>query len=724
MATTVRKSFCRVCHNACPIQVEIDGGRAVKVRADASPTHGGYTCARGRALPDIENSGSRLLHSMKRTADGSHVPIETSRAIAEIADRLGSLIAEHGPRSVAWYGGTKLSPNPLSEPMSMAFMDAIGSPMRFTANTIDKPGKVIAKGLHGSWLAPTHGFDEPDVALYLGANGLVSLAGTPHGSPGRFIAEFRARGGRLIVIDPRRTALAARATVHLQARAGHDAAILAALLNVILAEGWEDAEFLRENVSGVDELRRVVAPFTPQAVGDRAGVDAADLVAAARIFAQARRGFAVAGTGPNMGAGNGTLVEYLVLVLDTVCGHYARAGDRVRNPGTLIPRVPAKAQASPPRPAFGIGERIRVRGLSNSLAGMPTAALPEEILTPGEGRVRALIVLGGNPAVVWPDQVLTLEALRDLELLVTLDVEMSQTSQLAHYVMASQMSLEVPGYTLLSDLLLFYGNASSGFVDAAAQYTPALVEPPPGSDVIEEWRFFHELAKEMGLALNLRAGASFMPGSPPPTPLDMTATPTGDEMLEILAAGSRVPLAEIKANDSVALYPDETCVVAPKDEDWPHRLCIGDETMLAELEALAPGRWRDTDAAFEFRLLSRRLDHMLNSSYNIPATNRGKNINLAYFNPDDLARLGLADGARIELVSARASIPGIVATEPGLRSGYISMAHGFGGVHDTEAEFASAGSATTRLLSATEVFDRYSGQPLMSNVPVNVRVTG
>src|SRR5262249_22557942 len=160
--------------------------------------------------------------------------------------------------------------------------------------------------------------------------------------------------------------------------------------------------------------------------------------------------------------------------------------------GTLMPNVSAQAQAAPPFPAYGFGERMRFRELSESLAGPPTAALPEEILTPGEGRIRALFVLGGNPASAWPDQISAVEALNDLELLVTIDPEMSLTAQLAHYVIAPRSSLETPGYTLLSDLLLFYGTGVAGFSEGAAQYTPAVADPPAGSDLIEDWELYYE----------------------------------------------------------------------------------------------------------------------------------------------------------------------------------------------------------------------------------------
>jgi anaerobic selenocysteine-containing dehydrogenase len=495
--------------------------------------------------------------------------------------------------------------------------------------------------------------------------------------------------------------------------------VLAGLLRVILHEELFDHEFIAENVNGLEALRVAVEPFTPEMVAARADITADDLVRAARLFASARRAYALAGTGPNMGTGRGTLCEYLVLALDTVCGHYLRAGETVRNPGTLIAEMKPKAQAAPPMKAYGYGKPMRIRGLQNTLAGLQTAALAEEILLPGEGQVRALIVLGGNPVAAWPDQATTIAAMRDLDLLVTLDVEMSQTAQLAHYVIAPTMSLEVPGMTQTAEMLLYYGNGSGGFTDAAGQYTPVVATRPAGSDLIEEWEFFYGLAQRLRLPLRLKTPYSFIPGSPGPTDLDMANPPTSDELLDILAAGSRVPLDDLRARPGNNRYP-ASVIVAPKDPGWEGRLDVGNAELMADLLAVA-AEPIIVPLADEFRLLSRRLQHVLNSSHNIAATNRGRGHNVAYFNPTDLDRLGIADGDSIEIATDRSTIVAVAGTDSGLRPGDVSMAHAFGGRPEHDDQLGAIGSSTSRLLTTDARCDSYSGQPLMSNIAVRVR---
>jgi anaerobic selenocysteine-containing dehydrogenase len=186
---------------------------------------------------------------------------------------------------------------------------------------------------------------------------------------------------------------------------------------VILDEDLFDKQFVAEEVSGVESLRHAVDLFTPEHVGERAGVAATDVSRAARMFAAAGRGYAVTSTGGNM-SGPGTLVEYLVLCLNTICGRWLRAGERVSAPFTLHAQSPPKAQAVPPVKAHGIGEPLTVSGAFASLAGYPTAALPGAILLGDETGVKALISCGGNPGAAWPDQLQTIEAMKALELLV------------------------------------------------------------------------------------------------------------------------------------------------------------------------------------------------------------------------------------------------------------------------------------------------------------------
>jgi len=719
LATRTAPTFCRICHNACPMQVTVEDGRVVAVRGDRDhPLYHGFTCVKGRAAPELHNRADRLTHSLKRGPDGGFAPIPVERAMDEIAERLKRIIDEHGPRSVASYLGTYTGATAATQPLLRALMQGLGSPMWFTADTIDQPGKLIAKGLHGLWMAPPQGFTDARVALMVGTNPLVTFAGLPTGNPGRWLTDRLAKGMQLIVVDPRRSDVARRATLYLQARPGYDVEILACFLKVILEEARYDEEFVRENVSGLAALRRAVAPFAPGEVARKAGVPADDLVRAARIFADAERGFGVCGTGASM-SGASTLVEYLLLDLETLCGHWLRAGEVVPNPGTLMAPVSAVAQAQPPFPSYGYGERMRASDLGETAAGMPTGALAHEILLPGEGSVRALLSCCGNPVAAWPDQLKTIEAMRALDLLVQIDVRMSQTARMAHYVIAPKMSFEVPGISQLGDLLVLYG-AGYGFEHAYAHYSAPVAEPPPGSDLIEEWEFCYGIAQRLGLALEVTP-----PGPPPPRPfaLDMSRKPTTDDLFEELLSGARVPFGEVRRHPRGAFFPDPEVRVAAKEPGWEGRLDLANEAMMADLGAKAAALSIDppADRAYPFRLISRRMLHSHNSSMDHPSVHRGRPHNPAYLNPGDMAALSLRSGDVVEIRSARAAIRGIAEPDPNLRAGMVSMTHAYGDAPERDGEFRQIGSPTGRLLDADGYHERYSGQPLMSNVPVDVR---
>ena len=722
MSAATHCSLCRFCHAHCAVKVRVEDGRVAHVIGDKDdPLYAGFSCAKGREVPRQMAHAQRLTRSQRRLADGSHEPIASAQAIREIAERVRQIVDRDGPRAIAMYTGTYSFPYPPTQPLGWALMDAIGSPMRFTSSTIDQPGKAIALAKHGSWAAGPQSFDTADTWLLLGINPLVAMSGgVPNTNPAKQLHEAKKRGLQLIVIDPRRSDVAEHAAIHLQPRPGEDPTVLAGLLRVILSERLSDAAFVAENVRGIDALRAAVEPFTPEYVTQRADVPAADLVRAARMFAAAKRGCANAGTGPNM-APHGNVTEYLLLALITVCGRWLRAGERVPNPGALLPQFPAKAQANPPWPSHGYGEPLRVRGLGDAACGMPTAALAEEILLEGPGQVKALFVLGGNPMMAWPDQKKTHAAMKKLELLVTLDIKMSATAKLAHYVVAPKIGYEVPGLSLPNETLSFYG-IGFGYTQPYAMYAPKLVDPPAGSDLIEDWELFYGVAQQLGKQLRVSSSFSWGPQSADgPTPLDMTNKPSTDDLYELLCKGSRIPLATVKAAGRGALYRDDTLVVAPKDAGWEAKLDVGDDYLLGELGEIAreqPGK----DARFAYRLISRRLPDIYNSSgRDIPRLTRKWTYNPAFMHPADLSREGLAAGDTVEIASSYDRILGIVEPDETLRSGVVSMPHAFGGLPEEAHRVRELGSNTGALTPVDRDFDPISGIPVMSALPVNVK---
>jgi anaerobic selenocysteine-containing dehydrogenase len=722
--TTVHPSICRICTAHCPILVTVDDGVVTAVSGDRdAPLFEGYTCPKGRALPAMHAHPGRLLRSLRRRPDGSHEEIATDEAIVEISDRLKAVVDEHGPDSVAAYTGTSSGvQHPTGSRVATALLRSLGSTSLYSAATIDQPGMLVADAYHGVWLGGRPSFDDADVWLFVGTNPIISKQYLEE-NPARRIARAVERGTKIVVIDPRRTETARRASLHLQPRPGEDAALIAGLLHVILREGWIDSDFVANHVQGLEELRAAVAPFAPQVVADRADVPVDRILEAAQLLGRARRAIAAPGTGASM-SNPGPVVPYLLLALTSVRGFWAREGERIDRPNVLLPPNRARAQAHPPYAAM-TGRTMRVSGLEASVAGLPTGALAEEILTPGSGQIRALFNLGGSPATAWPDQALARRALEDLDLFVTTDVEYSPTARLADYVVATKLSLETPGTTQGTELIKYF-HFGYGFARPFAKYAPVVVEPPNGADVIEDWQLYYRIAQRLGLQLSVvnffGAPGGFEEAPLEMIPLDMEREPHIDELLEQMCRGSRVPLDEVKRYPHGHVFDElDDLRIDAAEPGNTARLDVGNADALAQLAA----SWRASaavNAEFPYLLVPRRENRAMNTfGRTIPGLMPGRSYNPAFLHPDDMAALGLEGGDVVEIRSAHATILGVAEPDPELKRAVVSMSHGFGANPGEAEDPKTDGANTNRLLSSTVDHDPVTGQPRMGALPVSVR---
>jgi len=707
-SVSTQHTFCRVCHASCPLEVDVQFGRVTAVRGvPDDPIFAGYTCIKGRQLPDQMVHDSRLRAPLHRRPDGTFEHVSSGDALDAIASELRRIIDTYGPRAVASYTGTGGYQNSLAVPAARAFHQGIGSSSFYTSVTIDQPAKGTAPFRTGIWEAGYHNFTGADVLLAVGYNPMVSSFGPTGGLQGTnpfvVIRDAKKRGLKLIVIDPRRTELATQADIHLAVKPGEDPTLLAGITKIILDEDLIDHEFCDRWVGDLDQLAESVRDFDLEYVARRCDVPAHDIVAAAHMFAKGSRGTAGCGTGPNM-APHSSLAEHFVIVLNTICGRVNREGDEVESGFFLYPDMPRRAQVIAPRNPTP-GPAARFRNLHGMRGEMPTTTLAEEILTPGEGQVRALIVSGGNPVVAWPDQELTIRAMKDLELLVVVDHRMSATAEFAHYVIAPTLSLERADVPHLMD---------RWFRAPYTNYTEAIV--PRLGDVLNEWEVFYELTKRLGVPLPFPGGAA---------PTDHQ--PSDDEILELAYAGSRMSLADIK-NNRMKVHPEKSLRVQGPDPDCSAKFTlapadIADELAVVRTESDAAEALGASSAEFPFRLVSRRLKHVLNSlGSELPGLAVKGTTNPAYMNPDDMADHGIADGDIIEITSPRASLHAVVETAPDIRRGVISMAHSWGGSSLTDEKVRDIGAPTNRLVSVDQGYDRVTGMVVQSAIPVRIRI--
>jgi anaerobic selenocysteine-containing dehydrogenase len=705
MTKQTHKTFCRFCHANCAMLVDVEDGKVIAVRGDPDdPVYGGYTCIKGRQLADSHNAAHRLTMSLVRR-EGAFQPTPMADALAHVGDGLRRIIDDHGPHAVAIFMGSGGYQNSAAMAASLSLAQAIGTRNFYTSVTLDQPAKVFTTARYGKWMGGTNSFSTADVCFLVGNNPMVSHYSPPGGvppfSPSRRIRDRQREGIKLIVADPRESDVGALADIYLPVKPGEDPALLAGMLHVIVEEGLYDRNFVAAHVDGFDDLKQVLTRFTPAAAAARAGVEVDQLVAAARMFGKASKGCAVTGTGPEM-AGNGTLTEYLITCLNTLCARFKQEGDKASIPGVFTPQAPRRAQVGPPVPMFGAEgmAKSRFRGLGQLGIEMPCNVLADEILTPGEGQVRALISVGGNPEVGFPNQLKMRRALDDLDLFVQVDPWMSASAKRADVVLAPSQCLEREDIT----------NLSEWWHDTPyARYTEAVAEAP--GDVIDEYEMMWRLAKHLGVTMTLAGG-----------PLPMDVCPPKEVFLDLATAGCLVPPSQVRKDSkdgSAVIYDDLHPIVAPADETQTFRFNLAAGAMPDELAAYAEKE--SALSAYEFRLISRRSKTRFNSiGHPLEKLREKTTTNPAYIHPDDLAALALSDGDIVEITSPHATIHGVARASDKVRRGIVSMAHAYGDSEAGKHNVREMGGSTNRLTSDEVDFDPITGQALQSAIPVRL----
>jgi anaerobic selenocysteine-containing dehydrogenase len=576
----------------------------------------------------------------------------------------------------------------------------VGSPKAFSSVTIDQSSKAVAAGRIGIWPPGRTPFHRGDVFLIVGGNPLLSLTttGFDFRNPLKRLKEAKRRGMKLIVIDPRRTETAKFADVFLQPLPGEDCAILACLINIILARGWQDREFSDNHAAQLDALQRAVAGFTPEFVASRAGVTAEELVTVAEVFAhQCSTGAATSATGPDM-APHANLAEHLVECINVICGRFLRAGDRIDNPGVINPPWPRPAEVMPAPRWWEHGYRSRVGDYGLLDGELPSATLADEILQPGPGQVKCLLVHGGNPASAIPDQRKVVQALEQLDLLVTIEPFMTVTARLSDYILPPTMQYE------RADLPLFVYESMIA-PEPYTRYTPPVAARPADSELVDDALVFWQLARRLNLQLDHFGEA-----------LDMGQPPTVDQLLASAARHAPFAFDELQRADRGILVDGLEQFAEAGDPDSPHRFTLLPDDVAAELADVAATAGVDQP----YRLAVRRLRDTLNSACrNLPSIRNRMPYNLAYLNRDDMTAENLADGDEVMLESDHGAIPAVVAADPELRPGVVSISHGFGGLPD-EDDYRQLGSSVNLLISTDRDCETINAMPRMSGIPVAI----
>lgn len=694
---------CPLCEAVCGLRLTLDGDRVTSVTGDPDdPFSRGYMCPKGASLGRLDEDPDRLTGPMVRDGE-SWRPAGWDEAFAIVARGLEGVIAAHGREALAFFYG-----NPTFHTMAGVLYRgplamALGTRNVFSASTIDQMPKHVASGLMTGdpWAVAVPDLDRTDHLLIIGANPAVSngsLCAAPD-FVGR-MRRIRERGGRIVVIDPRRTRTAELADEHVFVRPGSDPALLFAMVHTLLAE---DRVTIRVPVAGLDRLRELAEPFTPEAVAPFCGVEPATIRRLARELASARTAAVYARIG-TCTAEFGTLAQWLVDVLNVLAGNFDRAG------GVMYAK-PATAEVhKSPEPYVGGRWTSRVKGFPETLGEFPAATMVDEIAEPGPGQIKALVIVAGNPVLSTPDGGRLDEALAGLDFMVAVDPYLNETTRHADVILPPPRILQMPHYDFLISTIQ---------VRNYSRYSPAVLPLEPGQ------RSEAEIMERLTL-IAMGAGPEADPSGLPsqmlsmfpglePDQLDGDDGPDRllDAMLRFGPYG--LSLAQLREHpNGLDLGPLEPRL--PEILKTPSGLVeLAPEPLAEDTGRLRAAMSRPPAPMV---LIGRRHLRSNNSwMHNVPRLIGGTNRCTLQIHPADVERLGLGDRARISSASGDT----VVELEPTdtIMPGVVSLPHGWG--HRRTGQKVAAGDAGVNVNELTGgVVDVPSGNAVFNGVPVAV----
>jgi anaerobic selenocysteine-containing dehydrogenase len=735
---------CPICESMCGLRVEVEGGKAQRIRAnDDDVWSRGYICPKGTALAELHDDPDRLRAPLVRDGE-TWREASWEEAYAEVWRRLRPVLERDGLPAVTAFVG-----NPVAHSFSLsryigAFVAMSGIQLIYSSGTIDQwPKSLVCALLYGGmWSIAAPDLDRTDFLLMLGAN--------PHASQGSLVAvpdmlgrlaAIRERGGRVVVVDPQRTGTAERADEWIGIQPGTDAALLLAMANVLFDEGRVRLGHLEGRVEGLGEVERLARDFAPEAVAACCRVPAETIRRLARELSDARRG-AVYGRIGTCTQEFGTLASWLVEVLNVLTGNLDREG------GSMFANPIAWSITSLRPPEFAEGFELgrfesRVRGAPEVLGQFPLSCLAEEIATPGEGQIKALFTIAGNPVLTAPDATRLDAALPGLECMVSVDNYLNETTRHAHVILPGLSPFEQPHY----DELIW-----SWALRNAGKYSPVLFQPR--SDHPGEWRILLTLAGMLqgsapekiapeqidqlffaGLVATMTSQEGFaIAGRDPGEIVAQAGEPGPERLLDFAirtgpwgdAYGERpdgLTLEHLKREpngiDRGALTPrlDEVLQTASG------RIELAPEYICADVPRL---RDRLSHEPQGLVLVSRRHVRSKNSwMHNLPSLMTGRDRCTLLIHPDDATRRGLADGGLARIRSSAGSIEAPVEVSDAMLPGVVSLPHGWG--HDKPGARLSVAreraGVCNNVLAPGELIDVPSNNAVVNGIPVEVDAT-
>jgi len=730
MASEWTPTACILCSENCGIEVQIDGRRLTRIRGDRnSPSSRGYLCDKALRLDYYQNNSERLTTPLRRTAAGGFEPIDWETAIAEIAARIVHLRDTHGGHALALYGGAAQG-NQLSLPWAVGFRFAMRTPYMYHALGQEKTGEFWLDGrLFGSQTCHTsRDIENSDFVIFSGNNPWDS-----HGFPrARQVLQELAKdpARMLVVMDPRRTRTAELADVHLQVRPGTDAFVLAAMLATIFDEHLENRPFIDARTTGFEAVREQFAGIDVELYARVAGVDPGAVRSVARGFATARSACVRSDLGLEQSL-HSTLNLYLEKLLYLVTGQFGKKGGVTFHAQT----IPLLWDSNPADPGFE-SLRARVTRMIPIAGFYPPNILPAEIDSDHPDRVRGLFVDSANPAVTAPDTRACRKAFSRLDLLVVIDKDMSETAELAHYVLPASTQFEK------FECTFFNWGFPENYLHVRHPVLPATAGTLPESEI------YRRLAAAMGedVSKNPLLGPMSQILAMPafeqmPPAMRLAAAPllmasmmfvqqheaavrragVVDEG-EGLAAALFKRIISSPSGAVISLHEYEDTFDFIRHADGRIHLTVEpmfDQIMALRAEAAAGGPVRDEAFPFVLSAGERRASNAT-SSYRNPAWRTRDREGVLRVSPHDARQLEIADGDMVEVESRAGTIVATALIDDSMQRGALSLPHGFGLKYTAADGTRVPYGPQVNLLTASDHCDQFTKVPYHKNIPVRI----
>lgn len=715
--TTEHVTFCRICESLCGLRIQTVDGRVTDIRPDGEHVATqGFACQKGLRQHRLYESPDRLTKPRRRGAGGFE-DVTWDTALAEIGARLKSIRERHGGSSIAMYVGTAAGFGVLHPVFAQGFMDGLGSGSMFASATQDCANKfAVAERMYGfPFTQPFPDLLHTKCLIIVGANPMVSkwsFLQVPN--PRKHIDAIRDRGGRVIVIDPRRTETAKAAGEHIFIRPDSDVWFYLSFLNVLIELDGVDRSKAASHMDGLDEALALAREWTPERTANVTGIPPHVLRDLVRAYVDAQGACLYSSTGVNMNSG-GTLAFYVQEVINAVSGNLDRTGGTLVGRGIFdFPKFGRK---------YGVlmkQDRSRIGNFRKTNDAFPGGILADEILTDGPGRIRALIVTGGNPLITMADSDKLRRAFGELELLVTLDVLPTETASAGHYMLPCTSPLERPDLPFIFPLAL--GMQTRPYLQA----TRALLQPP--GEARDEATIYVDLARAAKAPL---FGSSIVQWLLERTKkirgkdtyrsiaqeglLDLLLRLSGQgRFAQLLGSGRLRP-----ANAGGTFLGHRVYTKA----DGTGRINLAPPELVDRIRSLQVPA---ADDAFAYRLITRRHVQTHNSwTHNFQDfLDRLGGRNHIYMHPDDARRENFADGALVDVTSSTGSIRLPVSISDDLLPGVVAVPHGWGHQASGLSVARTSPGVNVNILarSGPAAIDPLSGMSQMTAIPVRLEL--